>query len=247
MYLFFYFVNNKNMKKSIINAYNHFKMLNNVYKVPILAASNAFYMFLLIIPLNNIGFDFSNVKIVDFLDIYKWGLIFLINIVFISTRYLKTLKESTETITQIKFNNSRLNYLKTLFIVIVLLITVTSLIIISFGLINLWNSVIKTSSYLLIKLMESFVTMVIIFVVVGVIFKYLLPSSTNNKIIIKISIVLGIIWLLMSTIYQNINKLLYNYNVDESYRNVVTVYYAYLANYFIIFLLAYNYWKLKNE
>lgn len=227
--------------------YNVFKNLNRKYKIAILSAANTFYMFLLIIPLNNIGFEFSNIKIINFLDIYKWGIFFLINVVFVATRYLKTLKETTETIYQIKIKNKYYEYLKTLLLVIALLIVVTSLIIISFGLINLWNSVIKTTNYLLIKLMELIVTLGIVFIVVGFIFKHLLPSIIDNKKIIKISLILTIIWLILSTIYQNISSILYNYNINSSYKTIVTVYYIYFVNYFIIFALIYSYWKLKNE
>ena len=117
------------MKKKILSLFNKYVQLNKKYNLSILSAANTFYMILLILPLNNIGFEFSNLKIIDFLDIYKWGILFLINLVFVGTRYLKILKETSNKIYNIKEKSSVLKYLKTLFLVIIIIMIATTLII----------------------------------------------------------------------------------------------------------------------
>lgn len=235
------------MKKKILSLFNKYVQLNKKYNLSILSSANTFYMILLILPLNNIGFEFSNLKIIDFLDIYKWGILFLINLVFVGTRYLKILKETSNKIYNIKEKSSVLKYLKTLFLVIIIIMISTTLIIISFGLIGLWNSLIQTSNYFVIKIMEVIITFLIVTLVVMIIFKYTLINKEDNRQIFKISCTISLVWLILSTIYQNLNNIMNNYNVDNQYRMLLLIYFIYFVNYIIIIVFIYNYWQNKNE
>lgn len=235
------------MKKKILSLFNKYVQLNKKYNLSILSAANTFYMILLILPLNNIGFEFSNLKIIDFLDIYKWGILFLINLVFVGTRYLKILKETSNKIYNIKEKSSVLKYFKTLFLVIIIIMIATTLIIISFGLIGLWNSLIQTSNYFVIKIMEVIITFLIVTLVVMIIFKYTLINKEDNRQIFKISCTISLVWLILSTIYQNLNNIMNNFEVDNQYQMLLSIYFIYFVNYIIIIVFIYNYWQNKNE
>ena len=246
MYLFFYFVNNKNMRKKVISLFKKYNKLNKHYNLSNLAAANAFYMILLIIPLNNIGFEFYNLRIINFLDIYKWGILFFINIVFVGTKYLRILKETNNKILNIYEKTTLKKYVKSLFLVILLILIVTTLIIISFGLIGLWNSWIKTKNYLVIKIMEIIITFLIITLVIMFIFKYVTNNLKYNIRLFKISCTISLMWLILSTIYQNIVHIFNNYNIDEQYQILLKIYFIYCLNYLIIVVLVYNYWQNTN-
>ncbi len=235
------------MRKIIKNFYENFKNLNHEYKITILAAANTFYMILLVIPLNNIGFEFTNIKIIDFLDIYKWGIVFLVNIIFVGTRYLDNLKETSEVIYQKNVKTSLKDYFKTLLLTIVLIIVTTTLVVISYGLISLWNNVIKTPNYYFVKFLEIIVTYGILLLIVTMIFKYTIPIAISFKKTLKITLFLSLIWLLMSTVYQNLHIYLKYFNVQDDYQVIITIYFMYVVNYLLVLSFIYNFWQTKNE
>lgn len=235
------------MRKKIISLYNKIKEINYTYKLSLLASANTFYMILLIIPLNNIGFDFSEIQIIDVLDIYKWGILFLINLIFVGTRYLDNLKNASEIIYNVKKTRKYFDYLKTLLLTITLVIVVTTLVVISYGLIDIWNNVFNTSHYWYIKLMELVVSFGIILFVVTLIYKYSIPIDISYTKTINFSLVLSLIWLIMSTIYQKINNYFYLLAIKKEYQTIISIYFMFMINYLFVFSFFYNYWKTKEE
>ncbi len=247
MYLFFIFTNNIYMWKKILNLYNKINLINHTYKIPLLASSNTFYMILLIIPLNNMGFKISNMKIINILDIYKWGILFLVNLVFVGTRYLENLKNSSDVIYQTNIIYKRNYYFKSLLLMITLVVVITTLVIISYGLIDIWNNVINTKHYWYIKIMELIVSFSIIMLVVAMVYKYSIPIKISFKKTLKISLILSIVWLIMSTIYQNIINFLYFIKYEKEYLVIISIYFMYIINYIFVSSIFYNYWQMNYE
>ena len=247
MYLFFFLVHNNYMKRVIIDFIKIFKIINLKFNIAVLASANTFYMILIVIPLNKVGLDFTDVNIADFLDIYKWGLIFLVNLILVGTRYLNTLKVTCDEIYGITNKKPVERYFKTLLVMIILVLIVTTLIIISFGAIKIWYVIINGKYYFMIKFLEFLLTTTIMTIVVGLIFKYLIVQQCQNIKIFKISVFLSLTWLILSTLYQNVNNFMFLKNIKEEYNEILSIYIIYTVNYIVMSIVIYNYWKTKNE
>ena len=95
--------------------------------------------------------------------------------------------------------------------------------------------------------MEVIITFMIVTLVVMIIFKYTLINKEDNRQIFKISCTISLVWLILSTVYQNLNNIMNNLDVDNQYRMLLSIYFIYFVNYIIIIVFIYNYWQNKNE
>lgn len=244
MHSFLFLCNNIIMREIIVK----FKKIIKEYHIGVLVASNTFYLILLIIPLKQVGYidDFS---ITNIIDIFGLGIIFLINIMFVASKYLHSLRMTSDLIyEEIPLRKSFKERLKTFLLVICLLLFVISLLIISFGLVKLWVNVIGSMNYMILKVIEYIVSFSIILLVGMIIFKYTLPIFVELSDALKISLVLALIWVFFSTIYQLITNLLkniiFNNIINET---ILLIYFLYSLNYIIILSFIYYYIKIKNK
>ena len=66
----------------------------NFNYLTLLAASNTFYMILLIVPLIGIGLDFSLTGLYEYLNVFTWGFMFVINLIFVVNKYFNNLRKT---------------------------------------------------------------------------------------------------------------------------------------------------------
>ena len=243
MYLFFYFVNNINMLKKLFDVY---KRLRNDYKIDILVSANTFYTLLLVIPLNSVGFNFFEFHVGDLFGLFRWGIIFLINLLFVGSKYLYSLRKINSVIKSSNRKENVMSYIKALGIVVIVVLLFITLVMISFGIVNMWNKVIGTIDYGIIKLLESLLTFLIVTFVVGVIYKFVINIDIRTSKIIIVSLLIVLIWEIMSTIYQNINHIMNNTWLGD-FKVVIFISFIYFLNYFIVITFFYNYWHYKTE
>lgn len=235
------------MKNYVVKILSLYKIFKEEYKIDLLASASTFYMILLIIPLNNVGFKFDNLNIVNFLDIYKWGLLFLINIIFVGTRYLSVLRYTFHILARLKTRRSVLEYLKLISMVILFILILTTIIIISFGLVDIWNKLLSTKDYYLLKFIELLVCFSVLSFIVAIVYKNIVPFHVSYHKTLKVSTILALIWLIMSTIYQNLNYLIAQSNINNYYQIIIFLYFAYFFNMLILIVFVYNLWQTKNE
>lgn len=243
MYLFFYFVNNINMLKKLFDVY---KRLRNDYKIDILVSANTFYTLLLVIPLNSVGFNFFEFHVGDIFDLFRWGIIFLINLLFVGSKYLYSLRKINSVIKSSNRKENVMSYIKALGIIVIVVLLFITLVMISFGIVNMWNKIIGTIDYGIIKLLESLLTFLIVTFVVSIIYKFVINIDIKTSRIIIVSLLIVLIWEIMSTIYQNINHIMNNTRLGD-FKVVIFLSFIYFLNYFIVITFFYNYWNYKVE
>lgn len=243
MYLFFYFVNNINMLKKLFDVY---KRLRNDYKIDILVSANTFYTLLLVIPLNSVGFNFFEFHVGDIFDLFRWGIIFLINLLFVGSKYLYSLRKINSVIKSSNRKENVMSYIKALGIIVIVVLLFITLVMISFGIVNMWNKIIGTIDYGIIKLLESLLTFLIVTFVVSIIYKFVINIDIKTSRIIIVSLLIVLIWEIMSTIYQNINHIMNNTWLGD-FKVVIFLSFIYFLNYFIVITFFYNYWNYKIE
>ena len=243
MYLFFYFVNNINMLKKLFDVY---KRLRNDYKIDILVSANTFYTLLLVIPLNSVGFNFFEFHVGDIFDLFRWGIIFLINLLFVGSKYLYSLRKINSVIKSSNRKENVMSYIKALGIIVIVVLLFITLVMISFGIVNMWNKIIGTIDYGIIKLLESLLTFLIVTFVVSIIYKFVINIDIKTSKIIIVSLLIVLIWEIMSTIYQNINHIMNNTWLGD-FKVVIFLSFIYFLNYFIVITFFYNYWNYKIE
>lgn len=243
MYLFFYFVNNINMLKKLFDVY---KRLRNDYKIDILVSANTFYTLLLVIPLNSVGFNFFEFHVGDIFDLFRWGIIFLINLLFVGSKYLYSLRKINSVIKSSNRKENVMSYIKALGIIVIVVLLFITLVMISFGIVNMWNKIIGTIDYGIIKLLESLLTFLIVTFVVSIIYKFVINIDIKDSKIIIVSLLIVLIWEIMSTIYQNINHIMNNTWLGD-FKVVIFLSFIYFLNYFIVITFFYNYWNYKIE
>lgn len=243
MYLFFYFVNNINMLKKLFDVY---KRLRNDYKIDILVSANTFYTLLLVIPLNSVGFNFFEFHVGDIFDLFRWGIIFLINLLFVGSKYLYSLRKINSVIKSSNRKENVMSYIKALGIIVIVVLLFITLVMISFGIVNMWNKIIGTIDYGIIKLLESLLTFLIVTFVVSIIYKFVINIDIKTSKIIIVSLLIVLIWEIMSTIYQNINHIMNNTWLGD-FKVVIFLSFIYFLNYFIVITFFYNYWNYKVE
>ncbi len=213
------------------------------YHVNILVASNTFYMLLLIIPFRQKQFNIFNLN-----NLYTSGLFFLINSFFVISRYLNNLKLTSDMVYQsVPLRNKWKESIKTFILTFFLAIMVIALINLSFGTINLWEKYIGTNNYPFVKFLESAFAFIIIFFVTIIVFKITIPIYISYWYSCKISLVLTLIWVLLSTVYQ----IFYNYidlNIinNETILTLLFIYFIYALNYTVISSFIYYYNRNKN-
>ena len=192
---------------------------------------------------------FQGISINAFIEVFNWGIIFLFNFVFVSSKYLNSLRMTTDLIyNELPKRKSFKEKIKVFLLVITILIIITTLIVISFGMIKLWLNAIGSINYFILKIIEFILTYSVITMIGMFVFKYTIPIYVEFSSAFKISLVLSLIWVLFSTLYQNITSLLKNllksYIIGES---ILFIYCLYFLNYIIILLIFYYYIKVKQK
>lgn len=230
------------------NTINEIKELIKKYHIGVLVASNTLYLLMLLIPLRQINYleDFS---LNSFIKLFNLGLLFLINIMFVASKYLNNLKVTSDLIYEgVSKRKTFKEKVKSFILVILLLLFIVSLLIISFGLLKLWLSVMGSINYLFLKVIEFVVSISIILLIIMCIFKYSLPIFVEIGDALKISLVLSLLWVLLSTSYQFLVHFLKNFILGDIFNETIFfIYFLYLLNYVIIISFVYYYVKIRKK
>ena len=244
MHSFLFWVNNNSMKRTI----NEIKELIKKYHIDVLVASNTLYLLILLIPLRQINYleDFS---LKSFIKLFNLGILFLINITFVAGKYLNNLKVTSDLIYDgVSKRKTFKERLKSFVLVILLLLFIVSLLIISFGLIKLWLNVMGSINFLFLKAIEFIVSLSIILLITMCIFKFSLPIFVEISDTLKISLVLTLLWVLLSTSYQFFVNLLKTFILGNVFNETILfIYFLYLLNYVIIISFVYYYVKIRKK
>lgn len=198
----------------------------------LLAASNTFYMILLIIPLMGIGLEFKISNLYEYLSVFAWSILFVVNLLFVVNKYFNNLRKTCDMIydEKIRPNNLKIHIKNMVFTVLLLIIFIT-LLTISYGLIDLWKKVMHSSAYYVLKIMEFIVSFVILWFIYSLLYKKIIPIYVDFKDSLKTSLIFCLIWLSFSTIYQIICEFMKTNYITEL---VLSIYWLYWLNLMIV-------------
>ena len=103
-------------------------------------------------------------------------------------------------------------------------------------------------NYLFLKVIEFVVSISIILLIIMCIFKYSLPIFVEISDALKISLVLSLLWVLLSTSYQFLVHFLKNFILGDIFNETIFfIYFLYLLNYVIIISFVYYYVKIRKK
>lgn len=222
-----------------------FKEIKKKYHINVLVSANTFYLLLIMIPLVEIGFDFDQFKGLNILNILSFGFIVIINLLFVASKYLNSLRLTSDIIytsypLRSKWKEGIKSFILTLFIIVIILVQT----IISFGMFNVWKALIGSYNFVFLKIIELIFSLLSVLFISTLIFKYSIPAKVSFKESFKVSIILTLIWIFFSTTYQIF------YNIIENVifigKMVFLTYWLYILNYLIIIIFIYHYLKVKK-
>ena len=103
-------------------------------------------------------------------------------------------------------------------------------------------------NFLFLKAIEFVVSLSIILLITMCIFKFSLPIFVEISDTLKISLVLTLLWVLLSTSYQFFVNLLKTFILGNVFNETILfIYFLYLLNYVIIISFAYYYVKIRKK
>lgn len=235
LYLKKVYGNNSYMEKLI----KEIRSIKDKIHLNVLAAANTYYLLLLMVPFYLMGFDLKKIKISYFIEIFAFGIVFFIDCVYVVSRYLNNLRLTSDILyDEVPVRNKTQEFIKTIIMTIFLLIFVGALVFVSYLAMNYIN----LKNYLIYKIIEYGVAFIIILFITTIVYKYTLPVYISFKKSFNISVVLSIVWVMMSAIYGFLEIYLENVMIRISF----TLFFLYVLNYIIILSFIYNYVKTKN-
>ncbi len=198
------------MKERIINLYKKIKYLNYKINPSILASSISFYIIITIIPilmlLYSILYKLNLIDIkIDYLpNNFTNIIIFMCSLIWSSSKLINNLMLVSDEIYYYKEARSKIK----LRIFALIATTVLIMIIIAMICIILYISYIKSiiniKYIILYELLEYMCMLVFISILIGIIYKYIIPIKISIMDTLKSSIIITIILFLMTNIYQNV-------------------------------------------
>ncbi|MBR2891932.1 MAG: hypothetical protein IKC22_06145 [Bacilli bacterium] len=224
------------------------KLIKEKNHLNVLAAANSFYLLLLIIPLSGMGINFYAINVTKILDIFGFGIIFLINSIFVVTRYLNNLKLTSDIVyKEVPLRNRKREFVKSLILTLFLLFISVTLIISSYGFVHLIIMKLKFKQVIILKMIEFIISFIIVLIVVSFVYKYSVPVLISFKQSFIISFYLTIVWFLISSVYQFIMRIIKDTIFDnEIYQVIMFISFLYVLNYVIILSFVYHYIKVKK-
>ena len=182
------------------------------------------------------------------MDIFGFGIIFLINSIFVVTRYLNNLKLTSDIVyKEVPLRNRKREFVKSLILTLFLLFISVTLIISSYGFVHLIIMKLKFKQVIILKMIEFIISFIIVLIVVSFVYKYSVPVLISFKQSFIISFYLTIVWFLISSVYQFIMRIIKDTIFDnEIYQVIMFISFLYVLNYVIILSFVYHYIKVKK-
>lgn len=246
-----------NLKK----IYNNIVYLNKKINPNLLASSFAFYLILTLIPLVElICLILSKLDISIFYSnnmmetTIVTTIIFIINILFTSSKLVHNLSIISE---EIYYNLERKSRFKlrlrslllTIILIILILIMVVLLIYVSY-----LKIVVLNKYYFLLNVCQYILTYIFISLFIAVVYKMITPIKTKIKNTFNVSVIITTLLYIVSIIYQKVIRTILIKNYEQLYGSfagtITTILFLYVASYIFIvgicFLLYQKEYKTRS-
>ena len=210
----------------------------------VLAAANTYYLLLLMFPFALVNLNFNNIKLNNFFRIFGFGIVFIIEAIFVVSRYLNNLKLTTDILyKEIPTRNKMKEFIKSVIMIIFLVVLISFLVLISY----LIFKYVDVHNYFIYKAIEYGISFIIMLACTIVIYKYTLPVYVSFRTSFNVSVILSVIWVVISGLYYILEIFIKLYFSVNNFLNITFfIFFLYLFNYIVILSFAYNYMKTKN-
>lgn len=235
-------INNISMKNKIKIIINIYQTLTKKYSIRVLASSITYNLIIIILPL---------IILIDTLVNKIWlgfglsSLLFIINLIWCTSSLFLTLKQTSdivyEDIDKRSYLKSRvLSFINCFFVIIFIIILIS------------FNLFINFSKYYLLGILIEFVS---IWLITAFIYKKIIPIYIKYQKVLITSMIITIIWYILSFVFVNIIKSFLIVNYGKIYNNFagafIFIYYLYLLSYVFIGGIIYQYYlyqlSIKNK
>ncbi len=235
------------------------KYLNEV-NPSTLAASITFYLLFIIIPIMVLLSNIFKFLQIDFLPDYQFSntkniislISLVISIIWVSSKFINELHISSDVIYQEEKRRPRISRkIRSIILMVILLIIITAQIAFVIYFLYFFKNILQINEYYVMLILQFLLQFISISLILGFLYKVVVPIKIKFKQTFFISLLITLIWYILTIVYYYVNYILKLNNYDVLYGTtsslMLFIFWLYLIVLSFVYVVCLHYYFTKKR